>query len=303
MIGDDPRSMLNPQTLTPGAGSQRSAPNYFSISGGLPPGTPDPTSYSPGIYIGVPNDWKVYSGDVGGASDALFQPNSGYGPSGTPLVNAQPTYRYPQYTYDMRERLRGSDKDTAQAWQRALMDAGYLAAGHYTGTFDEATADAAGQAMADANRAGKTLNQLFMDTAASQAEWTAAHPKPGPKAPRVSPARDLTSSSVTLTGRAGAQAVLTNALAQQLGREPTPGEVTRFMHSLNAEERANPSVTRTHIAAGGNSQTSTSTQSDVDPSGSADIFAKTNKATQGERQAYRDSNYFDVINQMLGSGG
>jgi hypothetical protein len=88
-----------------------------------------------------------------------------------------------------------------------------------------------------------------------------------------------------------------------LGREPSPAEVTRFLHSLNVEERANPTVTHTHISAGGASQSSTTKQSDVDPSSEATAWGKENKALKGERHMYQDSLYYDAISSMLSGGG
>ncbi len=97
--------------------------------------------------------------------------------------------------------------------------------------------------------------------------------------------------------------MLTQALAQQLGREPSPAEVTRFLHSLNAEERAHPTVTHTHIAAGGAHQSSTTQQSSVEPGAEATSWAKTQPGLAGETHKYQDSLYFDVLGQMMNGSG
>lgn len=278
---------------------------YIPGAGPTPTGKP-PNEYSPyavgdpssGTYVGVPDDYQVLTGY---AKNPAYQPymGPGYGQGGGSLAPQAPVYRQPIYTYDELASMRGQSPQKIFAAQAMLYNTGYLASGFRTGWFDQNTEVALAAAMADANRQGLTLDQLGARLQAGEKGLKGSGA--GGSSSGSSGPRDITSRSVSVTGRAGAQSVLTQALSQQLGREPTPAEVTRFMHSLNAEEKASPSVTHTHIAAGGANQSSTTTQTDVSPSASAEAFAKTGPFKQ-ERGKYQDSLYFDILGSMMGGG-
>ena len=277
-------SVHNPAAMS-APGSQQTPPNeYAPYSVGNP---------SSGTYVGVPDDYKVLTGY---AQNPDYQPymGPGYGMGGSSMAQQNPVYRVPQYTYDELGAMRGQSPQRIFEVQRLLYNTGYLASGFRTGWYDKSTEEALADAMADANRQGLTLDQLAARISAGQKGLKGTGYGGSGSGPR-----DITSTSVSLTGRAGAQQVLTQALAQQLGREPSPTEVTRFLKSLNTEERANPTVTHTHIGAGGAKQSSTTTQSDVNPSASAEAYAKTGPF-QTERGKYQDSIYFDLLGSMMG---
>ena len=108
------------------------------------------------------------------------------------------------------------------------------------------------------------------------------------------------SKSYNLTSRATAQQLMKQALTQELGREPTNAEVNRFLSSLNAKEKADPSISTTTTTSGGRSSSSstTSTPSKVDPGAEALSAAKT--VSPDERHMYQSGNYYSVIAQMVG---
>lgn len=108
-----------------------------------------------------------------------------------------------------------------------------------------------------------------------------------------------TSTSISEASRTQAQAILTNALRDQLGREPMPGEVTAFMRSLNSAARKNPTVTTQTTTTSGNSASSTTTtKQGLDPSQYAENYGKTMVPT--EYKKFQDSQYMNVLKQMLG---
>lgn len=110
-----------------------------------------------------------------------------------------------------------------------------------------------------------------------------------------------TNRSVRLTSRASAQAILKQTLAQELGREPTAAEVTRFVKSLNKEERANPQVTTTTSRSdgkGNSSSSSTTKESSVDPMSEGEEFAET--ASPQEARMFQHGQLYDVISRMAG---
>ena len=285
-----------------------------------------------GLYVGVPNDYQVQTGVVQaghgfqmqgvstgydlGHYDISPQPqaNGGFQMGGVGSghnlgyqdISAQPqsapVYSRPIYTIEDVQGLRGQDPQQIYEVQKALYNAHYLTSINHGKIFDAETETALGRAMGDANVNGMTLPDMFDAIASGDKSLKLAGKGGSASGGSGSGPRDITSTSVSLTGRAGAQQVLQNALAQQLGREPTPQEVTRFMSGLNAEEKANPSVTHTHIGASGANQSSTTTQSSVDAAASALEWSKSEKSIQGERKKYQDSTYFDILHSMLSGG-
>lgn len=71
--------------------------------------------------------------------------------------------------------------------------------------------------------------------------------------------RDTTSKSVNLTDPTTARAVVNQALSQYLGRDANDEEAKAFTAALNAQETANPNVTKTHYNADGTSSSSVTT--------------------------------------------
>ena len=108
-----------------------------------------------------------------------------------------------------------------------------------------------------------------------------------------------TSSSVSQASRTQAQAILTNALRDQLGREPMAGEIDAFMRSLNSAAAKNPTVTTQTTSTSGDSVNSTTkTKEGL----AANQYAKNCGKTMvpNEYKKFQDSQYMDVLKQMLG---
>ena len=108
-----------------------------------------------------------------------------------------------------------------------------------------------------------------------------------------------TSSSVSQASRTQAQAILKNALRDQLGREPMGSEIDTFMRSLNSAAAKNPTVTTQTTTTSGSSTSSTSkTKEGLDPNQYAENYGKT--MVPNEYKKFQDSQYMNVLKDMLG---
>lgn len=275
-----------------------------------------------GTYIGVPQDYKVTTGYrptiVQGYEDAV--PHGSMTNVALPPVYNAPINKKPIYTMSDLSNLYGKDPSQVTATQMMLYNSGYLSAGGFkVGIYDTATYDALGDAMTDANSNGLTLAELY-DTIRQGAKNGQGIPFGGSSGSGAdySPYTDTATSTstneqVNLTGRGYARGILITALEAEMGREATPKEVTRFLRSLNAAERAHPTtsttktktVTTTDPSKSGDSTTTsdsdsstTTKQSKVDPISKAENFAETVAPQEASR--FQGAGFMDVIAQMLG---
>ena len=240
-----------------------------------------------GTYLGVGPGYRV---DTGRVQQGVYM-GAGYGMGGNPMVDV-PVYRSPQYTENNVSMLYGKPKQQILGTQQMLYQMGYSTP--MNGIYSQATSGALRTAMEDANRNGETLQEMYLRVMGKNG--TGGMNGGGSGSGASSGPHTSISKSVSLTSRAGAQAILTQQLATELGREPSPGEVSRFLKGLNKTERANPTVTRTVSTA--SSSSSTTKQSNVDPGAEGADFAKT--AAPAERQDYKSYQYMNVVAQMLG---
>lgn len=249
---------------------------------------------SSGTYVGVPDNYLVPQG----YSKQLHY--AGMGANG-PIYNPTPVYGQPMYKQSDLSALYG--KGPGQVWdtQRKLYSLGLLPT-FIPGTYDNKTRDALEKAYAIANANGVSLDGMLanrdnLQKMLAKAGYGGGSGGGGGGGASAGP-RTITQTSVNLTSREGAQQILAQALTQQLGRQPTPAELTRFTKALNVQEKANPTVTTQHISASGASQSTTTKQGNVDPQFQADKFAKT--TSPAERNRFQDSQYMDVLANMLG---
>lgn len=276
-----------------------------------------------GTYVGVPDAYRVQQGYVNDPAMAAH-----YGTKQA-FVGV---YGVPQYRYSDIDALWGKPKGQVFDLQYKLYALGLLPT-FIPGTMDMNTQTAAEKAFEVANKNGTTIEQML-----NQSNPATGKPLAGGAGPAGSGGVSTSSSSsssvstsrqtqrsITLTSREGAMAVLSNALAQELGRQPSQAELTRFTKSLNAAQMANPDVstststTATQASQSGSSSTSGShtsshtssrsssnttgtsinKQGNVDPAYEATQFAKT--TAPAERNRFQDSQYFDVIANMIGA--
>jgi hypothetical protein len=109
------------------------------------------------------------------------------------------------------------------------------------------------------------------------------------------------SRSVNLTGKDESDATLDQALSNLLGRTATDAEKKQFLSSLNAAERANPTVQRSSgtTSAGGASTSSSTTQST-----SVNAGARAQKFAEGEKgfaEYQYATTYMDAMLEALNS--
>lgn len=83
-------------------------------------------------------------------------------------------------------------------------------------------------------------------------------------------AHNETTKSTTLTDAKSAEAVVTAAFKDAMGRMPTAAEKAKFLKHLNAQESSHPTVTKTHYDAQGNA-TSQSTSGGLGAAGTSQL--------------------------------
>lgn len=109
------------------------------------------------------------------------------------------------------------------------------------------------------------------------------------------------STSVSLTGADEAGSTLDQALTSLLGRTATDAEKKTFLASLNAAERANPSVSTsrsTTSASGNTTSTTSSTSTSVSAGARAEQFARADKGFAEYQYA---TTYMDAMLEALSS--
>lgn len=285
-----------------------------------------PDTFDPNSYIGVPEGYEKLIG---------YQP-SPTGRYGAHIAAGQvpdpvPIYREPIYQYEHLAKFTQLDQESIASWQMRLYNMGFLDEGSMNGIgiMNEGTYEAMQAAMATANQNGMNLTQLERNIIAGRpVEKAMGFTSSGgygsgstnPYEPTTTTSTSTSTSTqenVSLTGRGGARAVLVNAMATEMGREPTPNEVRRFLRSLHAAERRNPSRSRTTSTTtsttttdrdrSGDTSVDTDTdtdtrtvsrQSNVDPTQKAEKFAEQIGGKEAER--FQAANFFSVIEQMVG---
>lgn len=115
-----------------------------------------------------------------------------------------------------------------------------------------------------------------------------------------------TQKSVNLTDPQSARVALRRTLREELGRAPTPEEISAFVAALNAAEQQNPSVSNVTETwfDGDITATSTSTSGGLNPEAFMDEFVENDPALEAEADAFtRDTEYYDAVMRVLGEGG
>lgn len=234
---------------------------------------------------------------------------------GSRFYQSPPTYGTPQYTYRDLDSMWGKGQDVVlgnkdMLWRLGFMSATQRDAG---GFWTQADNNSMREAMAVANKNGVSFAQLYEQqqrngkTIGASSAGGSGSSGPGGNRYSVSTSSS-TSTSVNLSSRESAHAVLSQALANEIGRQPTNAELAQFLRTLNATERANASVSTSSGRSvsdrlTGNSTSTSSSKStshSVDPTAEATAFAKGNAALAHERESYQGANYMSVIAKMIG---
>lgn len=200
-----------------------------------------------------------------------------------------------------------SQKTSAEQFlgiQLALKQSGLLTGDFYLGErADEKTQKAWESLLGMANRAGVNWNTMLGRlTKSSTANAAGSGQNPWGSGPRRVTSTSQ-NTSIRLTARADAQALLLNMWKEYYGREPAPGEIDNFHSVLNQEERKNPTVTTSTTTTDrltGSSTTSSSTKEGASPQGQ--LLDQTRASAKGsmESQGYRVGQYTDVLMRMVG---
>lgn len=255
-------------------------------------------------------------------------------------------YRKPKYDYsDLAMAAQASPEQTL-ALQMRLFNLGALTQIDYPGMFDEGTHDALEQAYTVANTRGWSLDQLEKYMQDNRKDFRdmgilsggSAYGSGGGGAPDYSPTTNVSTAttdstnvsvndSVNLTGRGSARAILEQAWATEMGRDPTGKEFNRFLAYLHNKEREHPTTTKTTSKTHSKSTTTTTTdpsksgdstttsdtdsnsrtntdtvnrESNVDPANTAENFAERHGGK--EAKAYQTGQYMTALDSLIAGG-
>lgn len=203
------------------------------------------------------------------------------------------------------QMLGAVSPETMKSYQRKLVQANLLSASSLSkGSPDNPTMTAFSELFMIAIRANQgkapkdrlTWYELLDDLAASGSPSAA---KAAAKAEALAhQPTTTTSTQAYTTGEDDADAYLTAAMTELLGRAPNKKEVAAFTSRLNAKEEANPTVTTTQNDGYGNTTSSTEA-SNVSAAGVADSFAG-GKQFSKESGAYKIQQYAAAFENLLG---
>lgn len=108
----------------------------------------------------------------------------------------------------------------------------------------------------------------------------------------------LTQHVFNKTGIEDGRAMLRQQMRTLLGRAPTDGEVSQYVAALNAVEAVTPQITT--VTSSGSTTTTRTVANAPNPDEQLRRSVETGNA--GENQSYEGSQYYDVIQQMMGGG-
>lgn len=274
--------------------------------GSLPP----PTYYNPSNDPYLPSSTQSYE-DYIGVPQGYQGPVVGYRPL-PPGHQPQPIRQEPIYTYGDIARMAGNTAKIAE-YQQALWNTGYLTPDDdfQIGLMGEDTVSALQDFWGTANMNGLSDKELYDyitsgKGGSSSSSSSSYYGSGGGSGADYSPyTSTTTTSSVNLSSRAGARAFLVQAMATEMGREPTQKELTKFLRRLNAKEEKSPTVTKTTTTtdpspSGDSTTTSDSTtkQSKVDAGREAEKYAE--QIGGNEANSFQASNFMSVIESMVG---
>jgi hypothetical protein len=252
-----------------------------------------------------------------------------YGPTNVPVVGPSGgvipgQYQKPENQYVTLQGLIGGMSDERTMYIQALLAAhGYLTGDYHRGKWYDKTIEALSDAMA-ASRAEREPLLPFLMSGLTKEEMQDAGITGGggtgddmsPQTYTDSSTSTATNTTIALSSRSTARAVLTAALESELGRKPTSKEVSMFLRSLNAREEKNPATSTSTTTSSSTSTvtpkkngqdtvssstsdtTTTSKEANVDPNAMGERFAE--KENPREWQKFQDAQYYGVIEQMLG---
>lgn len=152
------------------------------------------------------------------------------------------------------------------------------------------------QIMATANLEGSTVDQVLIEYAERNRMAAAAA---GGGGGGGGGNKDTTQIYYDQTSTANARQYLATTLQSALGRGASAKEFNQFLDLLRAAEAASPRIVKTSTR--GDTTTSRSQVSDVDPTQIAEQFAEDIGGAQYDEFAY--GNYFDIIRKLISGEG
>lgn len=152
------------------------------------------------------------------------------------------------------------------------------------------------QIMGTANLEGSTVDQVLIEYADRNRQAAAAA---GGGGGGGGGNKDTTQIYYDQTSTANARQYLATTLQSALGRGASAQEFNQFLDLLRAAEAASPRIVKTSTR--GDTTTSRSQVSDVDPTQIAEQFAEDMGGPQYDEFAY--GNYFDIVRKLISGEG
>jgi hypothetical protein len=215
----------------------------------------------------------------------------------SPIV-AYPQYRDSQGTAQRYAQINRLDAQGVKSWQNFFVRRGLLQAGSFImGAWDANTQKAMYQQMGEANAMGQKVENVrgMWEQNMKTLGWDATTGYPTSSGAGAQ-ARDVTQKVFSITSLAKGGELLRTYLQQELGRDPSRAEIAAYVRLLNGKERKNPTITRTHYSASGDSSTSVVKEANVDPGDTANKFVTTD--LEKELGARQTMEYMDILAGM-----
>lgn len=253
------------------------------------PGQQTTTSYNPLA--------DLIGGSIGVSTG--FNPLSGvtqYGPQASGYGTATQTQAVKQNATQLLAGLYRSP-DRVTELQQQLSDAGYLSSKNVSGTIDQYTRSAFMNLLWDTHlqNTNDPSNMLTPDELLAERIKTQKAAGLGGGAGGSQNSRRVT--SVNYSDPAQAQRLIEAAMAKELGRNPTAGELSQFKSALAGAEAASPTVT-TESGLTGSSPTQT-TSGGLDVQQFATNYVRSHNGD--ESAAYKGATtYFNAAMSALG---
>ena len=273
-----------------------------------------PSGFWGQIFSGPPSFLTAGQGAGGEPQTTTY---SSYVPVGGGRQEGEPTppSQVPNYEKktldDFIWSFANLDKKDLEALQTKLLKAGILTSAQLSGEYGRygpstraAVGEVAFEVAVQQAQTGKpsitfdsALDQAVVNQQLLIAQGKVANPEP------FTGSRSRTDVSTQITDPTTAQAVVTNALSQLLGRAPTAGEIAQFQATLRAKEAASPVTTHTTTSYKAGIETgSTSTQTGGLTSEGAALLAQQQAMGSKDYGAYQAATtYFNALLNAVGA--
>lgn len=189
---------------------------------------------------------------------------------------------------DQVRQLQQMSPDQIKGLQAKLYNANMMSGKYAPGVLDDATLSGYMSLLVDTARANNSGEVVTPDEMLDRATSTSGGSQ--------------TQTQINITDSGTAQAILKSALANALGRLPSPGEIQDFTQALQGYERDNPTKSKSKVADPSTGAVDTTVSQGESPTDFADQYVHQNFGDQiGSLNAA--TTLYRAAMQTLGAGG